>query len=93
MTPWLLLSLLVALANLFAFILVRGRWGRLVPALGVASLVGTMAGNAIGDRTGLELVRIGDFALVAASVGAQVAMLATVLLTGLGPQPRLPDAE
>ncbi len=93
MTPWLLLSILVALANLFAFILVRGRWGRLVPALGVASLIGTMAGNAIGDRTGLELVRIGDFALVAASVGAQVAMLATVLLTGLGPQPRLPDAK
>lgn len=93
MTPWLLLGILVALGNLFAFVLVRGRWGRLVPVLGIASLIGTLAGNAIGQRTGLEVVWIGDFALVAASVGAQVAMLATVLLSGLGPQPRLPDAE
>ncbi len=43
MTPWLLLSVLVALANLFAFILVRGRWGSLVPFLALASLIGTMA--------------------------------------------------
>ncbi|HET9879749.1 MAG TPA: hypothetical protein VFQ81_10655 [Candidatus Limnocylindria bacterium] len=93
MTPWLLLSVLVALANLFAFILVRGRWGSLVPFLALASLIGTMAGNAIGDRTGLELVRIGDFALVAASVGAQLAMLAVVLLSAMGPQPGLPDDE
>ena len=93
MTPWLVLSVLVALANLFAFILVRGRWGSLAPFLAVASLLGTIAGNAIGDRTGLEVVRIGDFALVAASVGAQLAMLATVLLSAMGPQPRVPDDE
>lgn len=93
MTPWLVLSLLVALANFFAFVLVRGRWGTLAPVLAVASLLGTVAGNAVGDRTGLELVRIGDFALVAASVGAQLAMLATVLLSAMGPQPQVPDDE
>jgi hypothetical protein len=93
MTPWLILSVLVALANFFAFILVRGRWGTLAPVVLVASLLGTIAGNAIGDRTGLEVVRIGDFALVAASVGAQLAMLATVLLSAMGPQPRVPDDE
>lgn len=93
MTPWLVLSVLVALANLFAFLLVRGRWGPLVPFLALAGLIGTMAGNAIGDRTGLELIRIGDFALLAASVGAQLGMLAVVLLAAMGPQPSLPDDE
>ena len=93
MTPWLVLSVLVALANFFALVLVRGRWGSLAPVLALASLVGTMAGNAIGERTGLELVRIGDFALVASSVGAQLAMLAVVLLAAMGPQPSLPDDE
>lgn len=93
MTPWLVLSILVALANFFAFVLARGRWGSLAPVLALASLVGTVVGNAVGDRTGLELIRIGDFALVASSVGAQLAMLAVVLLTALGPQPSLPDDE
>lgn len=93
MTPWLVLSVLVALANFFAFVLVRGRWGSVTSVLALASLVGTVVGNAIGDRTGLELIWIGDFALIAASVGAQVAMLAVVLLTAMGPQPSLSDDE
>jgi uncharacterized membrane protein YeaQ/YmgE (transglycosylase-associated protein family) len=93
MTPWLVLSVLVALANFFAFVLVRGRWGSLTPVLALASLVGAVVGNAVGDRTGLELIRIGDFALLAASVGAQLAMLAVVLLTAMGPQPSLPDDD
>lgn len=93
MTPWLLLSVLVALANLFAFIMVRGRWGPLVPFLALASLIGTMAGNAIADRTRLELLWIGDFGVVAASAGAHLGMLAVVLLTAMGPQPGVPDDE
>lgn len=93
MTPWLLLSVLVALGNLCFFILIRGRWGALSPFLGVASLVGTIAGNAVGDRTGLALLRVGDFAVVAASIGAQLAMLAVVLLSAMGPQPNVPDDE
>ena len=93
MTPWLVLSVLVALVNFFAFLLVRGRWGSLTPFLLLASLIGAVAGNAVGERTGLELIRIGDFALLAASLGAQLAMLAVVLLSAMGPQPSLPDDE
>ena len=44
-----------------------------------------MAGNEVGARTGLELVRIGDFNMVAACVVAQLAMLVTDLLAHLGP--------
>jgi hypothetical protein len=91
MTPWLVVSVLVALANLCAFVLIRGRWGRLTAALGIASLIGTLAGAAIGDRVGLDLLRIGDVGVVAGSLGAQLAMLATLLLSGMGPLPAASD--
>ena len=70
-----------------------GALGWLITALiGMGgALLGTVIGNAIGARTGLELVRIGDFHVVAASLGAQLAMLATDLLAQLGPQ--RPPAE
>jgi hypothetical protein len=85
MTPWMVLVAFVAAINLTAFTALRGRWDRRVFVLLLASAVGTIAGNAIGARTGLELVRIGDFHLVAASLGAQLAMLITDLLGQLGP--------
>jgi len=85
MTPWMVLTVFVAAINLTTFIALRGRWDRRVLFLALASLVGTVAGNAIGARTGLELVRIGDFHLLAACLVAQVAMLATDLLAQLGP--------
>jgi len=84
-TPWLVLTLVVAGMNWAAVLAWRGRWGRTSIALALAALAGTVAGNAIGGRTGLELVRIGDFHLVAASVFAQLAMLGTLLLAGLLP--------
>lgn len=85
MTPWMVLTAFVTAINLTAFVALRGRWDRRVPLLLLASLLGTIAGNAIGARTGLELVRIGDFSLVAASLAAQLAMLVTDLLGHLGP--------
>jgi hypothetical protein len=86
MTPWMVLTAFVAAINLTIFIALRGRWDRRVLILLVASLLGTVIGNAIGARTGLELVRIGDFHFVSASLGAQLAMLATDLLAQLAPQ-------
>ena len=85
MTPWMVLTAFVAAINLAAFIALRGRWDRRLPALALASLLGTVVGDAIGDRTSLEVVRVGDFHLVAACVAAQLAMLATDLLAHLGP--------
>ena len=85
MTPWLILAVLTAALNLFAFIWMRGRWGRGVALLGLGSLLGTVAGNAIGDRIGLHLLSIGDFRFAAAAIGAQLAMLVVLLLGALGP--------
>lgn len=88
MSPWPVLVALIAAINLGAFIALRGRWGRLSPAIAAAALVGSAIGDAIGSGTGLEVWRIGDFSAGAASVGAQLAMLATVLLANLGPTRR-----
>ncbi|TMB81605.1 MAG: hypothetical protein E6J39_10600 [Chloroflexi bacterium] len=85
MIAWLILVAFTAAINLFLFVAVRGRWGRLVPLLAVASLAGTMAGNEVGRRLGLDLLRIGSFELVASSIAAQLAMLATLLLAALAP--------
>jgi hypothetical protein len=88
MTPWLELTAFVAAIHLAAFTALRGRWDRLMPILLVASLIGTILGNAVGERTGLEVVRIGDFNLVLASAAAQLSMLVATLLAQLGPSRR-----
>jgi hypothetical protein len=85
MPPWLLWVPLLALINLLAFIAVRGRWGRTVLVLALASVLGVLAGDRVAAATGLEVLRIGDMHVIAASVGAQVLMLAVTLLAALGP--------
>lgn len=85
MGPWLVWVPLLGLFNLLVFIAFRGRWGRGVPVLFVASMAGTVIGNEVAARTGLELVQVGDMHLVAASVAAQVLMVAVTLLSALAP--------
>ena len=85
MPPWLLWVPLLALVNLLAFVAIRGRWGRIVAAQAVAAVIGVVVGDLVGDATGLEMLRIGDMHVLAASAGAQVLMLAVTLLAGLGP--------
>jgi hypothetical protein len=83
--PWLIWYPALALINLLVFVAIRGRWGRSVFVLALASLVGVAVGDRIGEATGLELVRIGDMHILAASLTAQLAMVAVSLLAALGP--------
>ena len=83
--PWLIWVPLLALINLLVFIAIRGRWGRIVPALLVASAIGVALGDMVGEGIGLEILRIGDMNVLAASVMAQLFMVATTLLAALGP--------
>jgi hypothetical protein len=84
-TPWLLLTVLLALINLLGLLAIRGRWGRVAAALALASLVGTVLGNAVGGLTGLEPLTLGDYHVVSACVGAQLLMIGTLLLAALLP--------
>ena len=88
MTPWLLITVLLAVLNLAAFLVVRGRWGRMVVLLALASLLGTIAGDAVGGATGLDILVLGDYHVLAACIGAQLLMLGTLLLVAM-----LPTAE
>jgi hypothetical protein len=83
--PWLIWVPMLALINLLVFLAVRGRWGRSALALAVAAVVGVVIGDQVASRTGLEVLRIGDMHVVAASVGAQVLMIVVSLLAALGP--------
>ena len=85
MPPWLIWVPMLALINLLLFIAIRGRWGKSVWALAVAAVIGVVIGDQVAQRTGLELLRIGDMHIVAASVTAQVLMVAVSLLSALGP--------
>jgi hypothetical protein len=83
--PWLVWVPLLSLINLLVFLTVRGRWGRSALALAVASVAGVVIGDQVASRTGLDVLRIGDMHVLAASVMAQVFMLAVALLGALGP--------
>jgi hypothetical protein len=85
MTPWLLITVLLAVINLAAFVALRGRWGRMVWLLALASLIGTIAGNAVGGATGLDVLVLGDYHVLAACIGAQLLMLGTLLLVAMLP--------
>jgi hypothetical protein len=85
MTPWLLITVLLAVINLAAFVALRGRWGRMVWLLALASLIGTIAGNAVGGATGLDVLVLGDYHVLAACIGAQLLMLSTLLLVAMLP--------
>lgn len=85
MPPWLVWVPALSVINLLVFIAVRGRWGRSVIAFAVAALIGVVVGDQVGEATGLEVVRIGDMNVLAASVMAQLFMLAVALLSALGP--------
>ena len=54
----------------------------------VAAFLGAWAGDAIGARLGIDLLRIGDFHLLAASILAWVGIGVVTLVAVLGPTRR-----
>jgi hypothetical protein len=82
---WIVWVPLLALINLLVFIAIRGRWGRIVLALLLAAIAGVVIGDWVGEAIGFDLLRIGDMHVIAASLGAQLLMVAVTLLAALGP--------
>jgi hypothetical protein len=83
--PWVIWVPLLAALNLFVFVAIRGRWGRITYVLAAASVIGVISGDRLGAITGLDPLRVGDMHVLAASVTAQALMAATTLLAALGP--------
>ena len=88
MGPAPILSVLLGVFHASLFVLIRGSAGGQLPLLILAASLGAWAGDAIGARLGLDLLRIGDFRLVAASAMAWVGIGIVAIVAILGPERR-----
>ena len=86
--PAIVLAILVGVFHTALFVLIRGSAGGQLPLLVAAAALGAWAGDELGGRLGLDLVRIGDFRLVTASLLAWVAIGLVALVAILGPTRR-----
>jgi hypothetical protein len=86
--PALLLAILVGIFHVSLFVIVRGTAGGQLPLLILAACLGAWAGDALGSRLGFDLLRIGDFRLVSASVGAWAGIGFVAIIATLGPERR-----
>ncbi|TMG24925.1 MAG: hypothetical protein E6H96_05265 [Chloroflexi bacterium] len=86
--PSLVLAALVGTFHTALFVFVRGSAGGQLPLLLVAAVLGAWAGDAVGGRLGLDLLRVGDFRLLSASLLAWVGLIAVAVIAILGPARR-----
>ena len=83
--PAIVLAILVGIFNAALYVLIRGNAGGRLPIIVVAAILGAWAGDALGDRLGFDVLRIGDFHLVAASIVAWVGIGISSAVAILGP--------
>jgi hypothetical protein len=86
--PAIVLAILVGVFHTALFVFIRGSAGGQLPLLVVAASLGAWAGDELGGRLGLDLLRIGDFRLVAASLLAWLAIGLVAIVAILGPRRR-----
>jgi len=86
--PALVLGILVGLANTALWVVIRGTGGGRLPLTIAAAILGAWAGDTLGDRLGITLWSIGDFRLVAATIGAWIGIAVVSVVSVLGPSER-----
>lgn len=84
--PSLPLALLLGLVHTAIYVLVRGDAGGRLPLTYLAASLGAWAGAALGSRIGLDILAIGDFAVMPASIVAWIGIAIVAILATLGPQ-------
>jgi hypothetical membrane protein len=83
--PSTILAALLGVFHASLYVLIRGSAGGRLPLIIVAAILGAWAGDALGDRLGIDLLSIGDFRLVPASVLAWVGIAVSSAVAVLGP--------
>ncbi|MDH4142681.1 MAG: hypothetical protein OEV61_08715 [Chloroflexota bacterium] len=83
--PALVLSVLVGIFHASLSVLIRGTAGGRLPLIVIAAILGAWAGDAVLGRLGLEILTIGDYHLIGASVLAWVAIGLVSVIAILGP--------
>ena len=86
--PAPVLALLVGIFHTALYVLVRGSAGGRLPLLAGAAVLGAWAGDELGGRLGFDILRIGDFRLVAASIFAWIGISFVAIVAILGPSRR-----
>lgn len=84
--PALVLSVIVGLFHVSAYVFIRGRAGARVPLLVVAAILGAWAGDTVGARLAIDPFRIGEFNLLSASVVAWLAILLVAIVAVVVPE-------
>jgi hypothetical membrane protein len=83
--PSPILAVLVGIFHAGLYVFIRGSAGGQLPLVVIAATLGAWTGDAVGDRMGLDLLAIGDFRLVPASVVAWVGIGFVAIVAILGP--------
>ena len=82
--PAVVLSGLVGLFHTALYVLIRGAMGARLPLVLAAAILGAFAGQALGSRLG-DPVRLGDYALIWASIFSWVGIIIVAVTSTLGP--------
>jgi hypothetical protein len=80
--PAFVLSLFVGAFHTCIYIFVRGNLGWHIPAVLVGAVLGALIGQAIGSRVG-DMLRIGDYSLLWASVMAWIGIGMAIVISSL----------
>ena len=83
--PSLVLSVLVGAFHAAVSVLIRGSAGGRLPLIVGAAILGAWAGDAVMGRLGLDLLTIGDYHLLGASILAWVGIAIVSVMAVLGP--------
>ena len=86
--PALILSILVGIFHASLYVLIRGTAGGHLPIIAVAAILGAWAGDALADRLGFNVLSIGDFHLLGASIVAWIGIGISTAVAILGPSER-----
>ena len=85
--PAPVLALLLGIAHVCIYVLIRGSAGQRLPWLIGAAFLGAWAGDALAARLGVDPVRIGDFHVIGASVMAWVGIGFVAIVATMGARP------
>jgi hypothetical protein len=86
--PALILAVLVGVFNAALYVLIRGNAGGRLPIIVVAAILGAWAGDTLAGRLGLDVLTIGDFHVLGATLVAWVGIGISSAVAILGPSLR-----
>jgi hypothetical protein len=88
LNPALILAILVGLFHASLFVLIRGSAGGRLAIVILAAILGAWAGDALAARLGINVLMLGDFHLLGASIVAWVGIAISSAVAILGPSMR-----